>query len=163
TSTGGVRRAPQVFAPAAFEGRRRVYVSAFELYRIGPGPSATYTLGPQRAALRFVHELGADGVLASVHRVEVELFGGLAFHGREHATPQAIVAGLAGLLPERCDGEALLACKARAEVDTTVALGGRHRVRFDPVRDMRGVIHSSVAYDGNAVRFVARDLRGDPV
>jgi L-serine dehydratase len=140
-----------------------VYVSAFEVFRIGPGPSATYTLGPQRAALRFVHDLEADGVMASVHRVEAELYGGLAFHGREHATPQALVAGLAGLLPERCDGESLVACKARVQADATVQLNGRHRVRFDPSRDIRAVIDRSLAYDGNAVRFVARDLRGDVV
>jgi len=140
-----------------------VYVSAFEMYRIGPGPSATYTLGPQRAALRFVHDLAADGLLPQVHRVEAELYGGLAFHGREHATPQAIIAGLGGQLPERCDGATLLACKARAEADMTVQLGARQRVRFDPARDIRQVINHSLAYDGNAVRFLARNLRGDVI
>ena len=140
-----------------------MYVSAFELFRIGPGPSSSYTVGPQRAALRFVHDLGADGHLHSVHHVEAELYGGLAFHGREHSTPQAIVAGLAGQLPERCDASALSLCLARAETDTTVLLGGKHRVRFDPARDLRQVINHSLAYDGNAVRFLARNLRGEVI
>ena len=38
-------------------------MSAFDLYRIGPGPSSTHTVGPKRAAQRFVHELEADGLL----------------------------------------------------------------------------------------------------
>jgi L-serine dehydratase len=140
-----------------------VYVSAFELYRIGPGPSSTYTVGPQRAALRFVHDLAADGLMPRVHRVETELFGGLAFHGREHATAQAVVAGLAGQPPERCDGPMLRQCHARAEAEAAVALNGRHRVRFHPGRDIRQVIDQSLAHDGNAVRFLARDMNGDVV
>jgi L-serine dehydratase len=138
-----------------------VYVSAFELYRIGPGPSSTYTTGPQRAALRFVHDLAADGLLPMVHRVEAELYGGLAFQGRDHATSQAIVAGLGGLIPERCDGQALRHCHARAQVDSSVMLNGKHRARLDTSRDIRQVIEHSLAYDGNAVRFLARDTRGD--
>ncbi|MCC6195084.1 MAG: L-serine ammonia-lyase [Burkholderiales bacterium] len=140
-----------------------MYVSAFELYRIGPGPSSTYTVGPQRAALRFVHDVAADGLLPSVHRVEAELYGGLAFHGREHASRDAIVAGLSGQLPERCDAAALALCRQRAEAEAGLALDGRHRVRFDPSRDLRQVVNHSLAFDGNAVRFLARDMRGDVV
>lgn len=140
-----------------------MYVSAFEMYRIGPGPSSTYTVGPQRAALRFVHDLAADGLIPSIHRVEAELYGGLAFHGREHASVEAIVAGLSGHLPERCDVATLRQCHERAATETTVALGGKHRVRFDPAHDLRQVIKLSLAQDGNAVRFLARDLRGDVI
>ena len=138
-----------------------MYVSAFELYRIGPGPSSSYTVGPQRAALRFVHDLGADGLLPMVHRVEAELYGGLAFQGRDHATSYAIVAGLAGMTPERCDGTALQQCHARAAAESSIQLSGKHRVRLDTKRDIRQVIEHSLAYDGNAVRFLARDTRGD--
>jgi L-serine dehydratase len=138
-----------------------VYLSAFELYRIGPGPSSTYTTGPQRAALRFAHDMAADGLLPMIHRVEAELYGGLAFNGRDHATSHAIVAGLGGVIPERCDAATLRECHARAESDSTVLLHGKLRVRFAPARDIRQVINHSLAYDGNAVRFLARDMRGD--
>ena len=138
-----------------------MYVSAFELFRIGPGPSSTYTIGPHRAALRFAHDIAADGLMPMVHRIEAELYGGLAFNGRDHATAHAIVAGLGGLIPERCDGDTLRQCHARAEAESTVALEGKHRVRFDPARDLRFVVNHSLAHDGNAVRFLARDMRGD--
>jgi len=138
-----------------------LFVSAFELYRIGPGPSSTYTIGPQRAALRFVHDIAADGLLPMVHRIEAELYGGLAFQGRDHATSHAIVAGLCGVIPERCDGAALRQCHARAEAEAGVLLNGKHRARLDTSRDIRQVIEHSLAYDGNAVRFLVRDTRGD--
>ncbi|MFO1314619.1 MAG: L-serine ammonia-lyase [Burkholderiales bacterium] len=138
-------------------------MSAFELYRIGPGPSSSYTVGPQRAALRFVHELAADGLLPMTARVEAELYGGLSFHGRENGSDRAIVAGLAGQPPERCDGAALTQCLARAQEERTLSLPGGQRVGFDPAHDLKFVVNHSLAYDGNAMRFVARDGRGNAV
>lgn len=140
-----------------------MYVSAFELYRIGPGPSSSYTVGPQRAALRFVHELAADGLLPMTTRVEAELYGGLSFHGRENGSDRAIVAGLSGQAPERCDGAALAQCLARAQTERTLPLPGGRRVGFDPAHDLRFVVNRSLAYDGNAMRFVARDGHGNAV
>ncbi len=140
-----------------------MFVSAFELYRIGPGPSSSHTLGPQRAALRFAHDLAADGLLASTRRVTAEFYGGLAFTGREQGADLAVIAGLAGLAPERSDRAALARCAERAQAEGTVALGGRNVVRFTPARDLRFVVDQSVAYDGNAVRFVASDAHGQMV
>ena len=140
-----------------------MYVSAFELYRIGPGPSSSNTVGPQRAGLRFVHDLAADGLLHQVARVEAELYGGLAFSGREQATDQAVIAGLSGQPPERCDAAMLAICTARAQHEGSLLLGGRQRVAFEPSRDLRFVVNHSVAYDGNAIRFVVRDAGGDIV
>ncbi len=144
-------------------GDRSVYLSAFELFRIGPGPSSSATVGPQRAALRFVHDLAADGLVPATARVEAELYGGLAFAVREQSTDRAIVAGLCGESPERCDATSLAEGSARVEVEGTLLLGGRHRVAHIPERDLRFVVNHSVAFDGNAIRFIARDAGGEPV
>jgi L-serine dehydratase len=56
-----------------------VYLSAFDLFRIGPGPSSSATVGPQRAALRFVHDLAADGLVSSAAHVEAEARRRLSF------------------------------------------------------------------------------------
>lgn len=138
-----------------------MYASAFELYRIGPGPSSSYTVGPQRAALRFVHELAADGLFPMTTRIEAELYGGLAFNGREHGSDKAIVAGLNGLAPERCDSAALALSVTRVKAERWLLLDGRHRIRFEPAQDVRLVVDRSLAFDGNAVRFLARNTRGD--
>lgn len=140
-----------------------MFLSAFELFRIGPGPSSSATVGPQRAALRFVHDLAADGLIPSTARVEAEVYGGLAFSGREQATDHAIVAGLSGEAPERCDATAFAMSRARVDVEGSLLLGGRHRVACVPERDLRFVVNRSVAFDGNAIRFIARDLGGEPV
>lgn len=137
-----------------------MYLSAFDLFRIGPGPSSCSTVGPQRAALRFAHELAADGLVPATAHVEVETYGGLAFTGREQATDRAILAGLSGEAPERCDATVLAVCTARVEVEGGLLLGGRHRVEHVPSRDLRFKVNHSIAVDGNAVRFIARDANG---
>jgi len=138
-----------------------VYVSAFELLRVGPGPSSSYTVAPQRAALRFVDDLTTDGLLPMTTRIEAELYGGLAFNGRAHGSDKAVIAGLAGLPPGRCDSAALASCLSRAETERWLLVGGRRRIRFDPAHDVRLVVNRSLAFDGNALRFLARNSRGE--
>ena len=60
-------------------------VSAFELFKIGIGPSSSHTVGPMRAARRFAERLERRGLLDDVAGVTVELFGSLGATGRgEH-------------------------------------------------------------------------------
>jgi L-serine dehydratase len=139
-----------------------VYVSALELFRIGPGPSSSRTVGPQRAALRFVHALAADGMAGRTARVDVHLFGSLAFIGRESATDGAVIAGLCGDVPERSDVRSLRARAARVATDG-LPLGGRDAIVFDPARNVRFHMGKALAYDGNALRFDAFDSGGAPL
>lgn len=139
-----------------------MYVSALELFRIGPGPSSSRTLGPQRAALRFVHALAADGVVGRTSRVDVHLFGSLALTGRESATDHAVIAGLCGEAPERSDARSLHARAARVEGEGLL-LGGRHPIAFAAARNVRFHMGKALAYDGNALRFDAFDPAGEPL
>ncbi len=56
-----------------------------ELYRIGYGPSSSHTMGPRRAAERFIKEH------SSVKSVKVELYGSLAATGKGHLTDKAVM------------------------------------------------------------------------
>ncbi len=69
----------------------------FDLFRIGLGPSSSHTVGPMRAAGRFAEGLAGQPGLA---RIEVTLYGSLAWTGRGHATDAAVLAGLAGMQPD---------------------------------------------------------------
>ncbi|MGB3392743.1 MAG: serine dehydratase beta chain, partial [Stenotrophomonas sp.] len=58
-------------------------VSTFDLFKIGIGPSSSHTVGPMRAAERFIHRWLLDaGRLADVARIRAEVFGSLALTGR---------------------------------------------------------------------------------
>ncbi len=139
-----------------------MYVSALELYRIGPGPSSSRTVGPQRAALRFVHDLSADGMAARTARVDVHLFGTLACTGRESGTDGAVVAGLSGEAAERSDAESRSARLDRVAT-AGLPLGGRGAIHFDPDRHLRFHVGQAMVHNGNALRFDAFDAAGAPL
>lgn len=82
-----------------------ITISLLELFRIGPGPSSSHTVGPMRAAGRFRRDCLADGIVP--HRLQVELQGSLSATGRGHGTDRAVLAGLMGEEPESCDPNAL--------------------------------------------------------
>jgi L-serine dehydratase len=78
-------------------------ISVFDLFSIGIGPSSSHTVGPMRAALRFVERLAADGQLDQVGEVRCELFGSLGATGHGHGSPMAVLLGLGGERPETVD------------------------------------------------------------
>src|SRR5664279_2366723 len=77
--------------------RPMAYFSALDLFSIGIGPSSSHTVGPMRAALAFADHLAATSRLQDVTRISCSLYGSLGATGLGHATPDAILAGLAGM------------------------------------------------------------------
>ncbi|MEJ2113562.1 MAG: serine dehydratase beta chain, partial [Flavobacteriaceae bacterium] len=74
-------------------------ISDFDMLKIGVGPSSSHTLGPWRAAERWIKELKADGMFNDVHHVSVDLYGSLSLTGKGHATDYAVILGLLGANP----------------------------------------------------------------
>ncbi|MFT3797291.1 L-serine ammonia-lyase, iron-sulfur-dependent, subunit alpha [Microbacterium sp.] len=83
------------------------YVSAFELFSIGVGPSSSHTVGPLRAARDFARRTIAATDAGAIARVECVLYGSLGATGIGHGTPDAVVAGLQGHAPETVDPAAV--------------------------------------------------------
>jgi L-serine dehydratase len=78
-------------------------VSVFDLFSIGIGPSSSHTVGPMRAAARFVSRLSERALIGSVRRIRIDLYGSLGATGRGHGTIEAVVLGLGGSDPETVD------------------------------------------------------------
>src|SRR4051794_4231349 len=111
-------------------------VSVFDLFSIGIGPSSSHTVGPMRAAGRFARHLAADGLLPSVERVRIELYGSLGATGAGHGTPGAVVLGLEGSEPDTVDP---VLAKARVEevhAGRKLRLAGTHAIDFDHTADI---------------------------
>jgi len=75
-------------------------ISVFDMLKIGVGPSSSHTLGPWRAAERFLEELKTQNKLQATTRVKVDLYGSLSLTGKGHATDLAVMLGLSGQDPE---------------------------------------------------------------
>jgi L-serine dehydratase len=140
-----------------------VILSVFDMYTIGIGPSSSHTVGPMRAARRFVEALDAAGDLSRVAAVSVELFGSLGHTGKGHGSDVAVVLGLLGETPEQVDPDA--GRQRAAEVSTAhrLLLLGRHEIDFRPAEQI--VFHRRQPSPGhpNAMRISARDAAGGEV
>ncbi|MGV9711862.1 L-serine ammonia-lyase [Gordonia sp. NPDC003424] len=99
-------------------------VSVFDLFSVGIGPSSSHTVGPMRAAARFVVDLRTLGALDDTADVRVDLYGSLAATGRGHGTMTAILLGLEGYLPEEIETEVIEQRTAAMRASGRIEVGG---------------------------------------
>jgi L-serine dehydratase len=103
-------------------------ISVFELFSVGIGPSSSHTVGPMRAAARFVSDLHTLGAFDEVADVRVDLYGSLAATGAGHGTMSAVLLGLEGYLPDEIEtaekDQRIEAMRATG----FIALGGSRRI-----------------------------------
>ena len=105
-------------------------ISTFELFSIGIGPSSSHTVGPMRAALRFVKRLESESLLTKTNSVTVKLYGSLGATGKGHGSDKAILGGLAGHAPESVDPVELGRIIETVAECGQVNLGGSHQIDF---------------------------------
>ena len=137
-----------------------MFVSAFDLFKIGLGPSSSHTVGPMRAAHRFVHELAVDQKLDRVVRVVIDLYGSLALTGRGHGTDRAVLLGLAGETPERIDPDQVESKVQQIRDQLVLPLAGRHSILFREADQLRFRIDKTLSFHSNGMRFTAFDAEG---
>ena len=133
-------------------------ISVFDIFKIGVGPSSSHTLGPWRAAQRFVEQLHTAGMLQDVTGVKVLLYGSLAKTGKGHGTDVAVQLGLAGDDPVTFAVEQIDAKIRDIAAMKKLILHGLHEVDFDPAEDIEFLLTESLPFHPNALSFLA-DLR----
>ena len=111
-------------------------ISVFDLFSIGIGPSSSHTVGPMRAAARFVRHLVDDELLPEVARVRIELYGSLGATGAGHGTPGAVMLGLEGCAAETVDPRLARARVEEIRGGRKLLLAGTHTVDFDAAADI---------------------------
>ncbi|HET8941313.1 MAG TPA: L-serine ammonia-lyase [Rudaea sp.] len=137
-------------------------VSVFDLFKIGIGPSSSHTVGPMRAAARFVTRwLQERGILENVARIHAELFGSLAHTGRGHGTDKAVLCGLEGEWPDTIDPESIRARLERIRGEKKVRLLGQHEIAFDEKSDLLFNKRQKLPFHSNGMRFTAFTVDGD--
>ena len=139
-------------------------VSTFDLFKIGIGPSSSHTVGPMRAAARFVQKwLQESGNLDRTARVRAEVFGSLALTGRGHGTDKAVLMGLEGHLPNLIDPDVIPEALARIRGEKRIRLNGSHEIGFDEKQDLIMNKRQKLPYHTNGMRFTAFDAAGEVI
>lgn len=136
----------------------QTYTSLFDVFSIGIGPSSSHTMGPMRAAARFVDNLKTSHLLSRVRRIQVQLYGSLALTGEGHGTPGALVYGLMGQQAETVDTTADIIGEVRRRHQ--LVLGGQQFIPFDMDADIELCKHITLPQHANGMRFTASDEAG---
>ena len=138
-----------------------MFLSVFDMFKVGIGPSSSHTMGPMVAAARFLD--GLRKAPFSVAGVKASLHGSLAFTGVGHATDRATILGLAGFVPESYDREKADAAMAQIKATKTVTPDGLPALRFDPETDLNFDFGPNLPGHANGMILSATDPQGDVI
>ncbi|MFC0773604.1 L-serine ammonia-lyase [Terrimonas alba] len=136
-------------------------ISVFDIFKIGIGPSSSHTLGPWRAAQRFLETLSSRNILFEVAEIKVLLYGSLAKTGHGHGTDIAVQLGLSGDDPVTFDVNNIQSKIADIAAMKEIVLAGKHEVKFDSREDIEFLFTESLPYHPNALTFLVKLKNGD--
>ena len=138
-------------------------ISVFDIFKIGVGPSSSHTLGPWRAAERFLQSLEQRDILQQVTTIKILLYGSLAKTGVGHGTDIAVQLGLSGEDPVSFDVSAITARMNDIAAMKKLLLAGRHEIDFDPREDIEFLFAETLPFHPNALSFLATLHNGEHV
>lgn len=130
-------------------------IGVFDIFKIGIGPSSSHTVGPMDAARRFTERLKNENLLANLARLQVLLYGSLAYTGHGHGTDKAVLLGLCGETPAEVDLETIPSRLEEIATHKTLKLLGEFPIKFNPETDL--VFDKQTPSPGhpNGMRFIA--------
>ena len=135
-------------------------ISVFDLFTIGIGPSSSHSIGPMRAARKFVERLHAEGLLDRCMEVTARLYGSLALTGKGHGTDKAVLLGLEGATPEGIDPDEVEPRVAAVRASGRLTLFGGPTIPFNEAANLLFLRKESLPQHPNGMRFTARDAAG---
>jgi len=144
-----------------------MFLSVFDIFKIGIGPSSSHTMGPMTGAARFMkilRELVNDSIrdqhaapTKKPARIEVTLHGSLAFTGKGHATDRAVILGLTGLLPDTLDPDEAERLESEVRKNRCISPDGMQDLAFDPATDLIFDYGPALPGHANGLIFKALD------
>ncbi len=126
-------------------------ISVFDMFKIGVGPSSSHTLGPWRAALRFIKTLQQKKLLQQTQSVIVLLYGSLAKTGKGHGTDIAVLMGLCGEDPVTVDVTTIASKIQHIQSEKKLVLNNEKEINAD----VQFFISESLPFHPNGLTFLA--------
>jgi len=134
--------------------KNRECISVFDMLKIGVGPSSSHTLGPWRAARRFIKKLKDNELFDSIEAIQIDLYGSLSLTGKGHATDISVIMGLTGADPQTFPIENITQTVEDIGAYKRISINGEHSIPFDPKEAI--VFHKNfLPFHPNGITFVA--------
>lgn len=141
-------------------------VSVFDIYTIGIGPSSSHTVGPMKAAKRFMDDLIRARKFNHLDKIKCDFYGSLALTGKGHGTDKAFILGIQGYEPETIDSnsipEILDTVKKNHILDIKIKTKST-QIKFDQKKDMKFHRRVNLPHHPNGMAFAAFDKNNQEI
>lgn len=142
----------------------RESISVFDIFKIGIGPSSSHTLGPWRAALRFLESIDQRHGIAHIKSIKVLLYGSLAKTGKGHGTDIAVILGLCGEDPVTFDVNEITPRIQQINTEEKINIGGKKTIPFLPNNGtVTFLMTESLPFHPNALSFLCSLDNGEEI
>lgn len=138
-------------------------ISAFDIFKIGVGPSSSHTLGPWKAALAFIDKLKKNNQLEDIENLNVLLYGSLAKTGKGHGTDLAVKMGLLGENPETTPVDKINTKIEKIAFEKQINLSNTHTINFNPDADIVFLYNETLPFHPNGMSFLATFINGETI
>ncbi|KQZ55065.1 serine dehydratase [Rhizobium sp. Root149] len=141
-----------------------MFLSVFDVFKIGVGPSSSHTMGPMSAANRFLDLIVSNEwprpAGAQVSAIKASLHGSLAFTGIGHGTGRAVILGLMGEAPNTVDPDRMDDVIEQVERSGRITPPGHPGYDFQPATDLIFDKKQPLPGHANGMSFSAFDKDG---
>lgn len=127
-------------------------ISVFDMLKIGIGPSSSHTLGPWRAAERWIKHLKNNNQFEKITSIKVDLYGSLSLTGKGHATDLAVILGLSGKDPETVPVNSIDSIIDNVKTSNQLNFNNQKNIEFDSYKSI--VFNRDfLPYHANGIKF----------
>jgi L-serine dehydratase len=130
-------------------------ISILDMFKIGVGPSSSHTMGPWRAAQRFLTECHQAQCFEQIQSINIRLYGSLAKTGKGHGTDVAILLGLLGEDPVTIDTATIDSQIAHIKASQTLKLAGERLIPFVYAEELLFLMKESLPFHPNGMSLIA--------
>lgn len=132
-------------------------ISVFEIFSIGIGPSSSHTVGPMRAANKFLSELIQNNLLEQVTSLKCDFYGSLGLTGKGHGSDKAFLLGIQGLSPESIDSNLIPEILEKIKNEKLISLSGTKVISLNIKQDIKFHRRVSLPEHPNGMAFAVYD------
>jgi L-serine dehydratase len=141
-----------------------MFLSVFDVFKIGIGPSSSHTMGPMTAANMFLDLILSPDwprpAGARVAAIKASLHGSLAYTGVGHGSDRAVILGLTGATADTIDPDRMDAIVREVERTGTITPPGHPTYHFQPKEDLVLDKKTPLTGHANGMLFQAFDGAG---
>ena len=130
--------------------------SIFDIFKIGIGPSSSHTVGPMKAAKDFIESLNGEGLIEKVHKIEIYLYGSLAFTGIGHNIQNGLILGLLRFNPDDITADKIQKAHMVSS-NKLLRVSVNKKIHFDVKKNIILNLDNVNLYESNKMNFIAYD------